>query len=63
MEHERTPNGPTPSVKNETGEYERFTEFMKRLVAVPHDRIKARLDAEREAKKQRLSSRASSEKR
>jgi hypothetical protein len=31
--------------------FNRFTDFMKRLVAVPHSEVKAKLDAERDAKK------------
>jgi hypothetical protein len=31
-------------------EFDRFTGFMKRLVAVPHSEIKAKLDAEKKAK-------------
>ena len=41
---------PKPSAKNESGEFDRFTNFMRRLVAVPHSEIKAKLDAERRAK-------------
>jgi len=40
-----------PSAKNETGDFDRFTEFARRLFAVPHSQIKAKLDAEREAKR------------
>lgn len=39
-----------PSAKNEHGS-DRFTDFMRRLVQVPHSEIKAKLDAEREAKR------------
>jgi hypothetical protein len=55
------PGRPIPSAKNEKGDFTKFTDFMKRLVAVPHSEIKAQLDAERRAKKQpkKLSSRAS----
>jgi len=35
----------------------KFTEFMRRLVSVPHSEIKQKLDAEREAKQ--VASRAS----
>jgi hypothetical protein len=44
-------------------EFDRFSGFMKRLVAVPHAEIKAKLDAEKKAKarksKQASASRAS----
>jgi hypothetical protein len=49
---------PTTSAKNVTGYFGQFTEFMKRLVAVPHSEIKAALDAEKEAKQRRRASRA-----
>ena len=45
------PNRPTSSAKNETGEFDRFTEFTRRLVSVPHAEIKAALDAEKAAKR------------
>ena len=44
-------NLPTTSGKNDTGDFDRFTEFMRRLLSVPHAEIKAKLDAEREAKR------------
>jgi hypothetical protein len=36
--------------KNARGE-DKFTDFMRRLVAVPHSEIKARIEAEKEAKR------------
>jgi hypothetical protein len=45
------PNLPEPPAKIDTGDFDRFTEFVRRLVAVPHTEIKAKLDAEREAKR------------
>jgi hypothetical protein len=45
------PNHPKPSAKNTEGDFDRFTGFMKRLVAVPHSEIKAKLDAEKAAKR------------
>ncbi len=44
------PNLPEPSAKIEQGDFDRFTEFARRLVAVPHAEIKSKLDADREAK-------------
>jgi hypothetical protein len=35
---------------NGNSEFDRFSGFMKRLVAVPHSEIKAKLDAEKKAK-------------
>jgi hypothetical protein len=49
-----------PSAKNVTGDFGKFTSFMRKLVAVPHSEIKAKLDAEKlEKKRKRASSRAS----
>lgn len=42
---------PTDSAKNVTGNSENFVGFMRRLIQVPHSEIKAKLDAEREAKR------------
>jgi hypothetical protein len=44
-------NLPTASAKNVTGDFDRFTEFARRLFAVPHSHIQARLETEREAKR------------
>ena len=44
------PKHPTTSAKNVTGDFGQFTEFMKRLVRVPHSEIKAALDAEKREK-------------
>jgi hypothetical protein len=57
-------NHPKPSAKNVTGDFGKFTNFMQRLVAVPHSEIKAKLDAEKLAKtrKRKAASRASSAK-
>ena len=52
------PQKPNHSAKNEAGDFGKFTDFMKRLVAVPHSEIKAKLDAEKKAKA-RKSKRAS----
>ena len=45
------PNQPTASAKNETGDFDRFTEFTRRILSVPHSEIKAKLDAEKAAKR------------
>jgi hypothetical protein len=53
-------NRPKAPAKNPTGDFGQFTNFVRRLVAVPHSEIKAKLDAEKRAKKRRkASSRAS----
>jgi hypothetical protein len=44
---------PKPSAKNVTGDFGKFANFMQRLVAVPHSEIKAKLDAEKQAKQRR----------
>lgn len=41
---------PSNPAKNVSGDFDKFTNFMRRLVAVPHSEIKAKLDAEKEAK-------------
>ena len=56
------PTRPTQSAKNVTGDFGKFTNFMRRLVAVPHSEIKAQLDAEKRTKQRKRASRASSEK-
>jgi hypothetical protein len=43
-------NLPTASAKNETGDSDRFTDFARRILSVPHSEIKAKLDAEKESK-------------
>jgi hypothetical protein len=53
------PTRPTASAKNETGDFGKFKNFMQRLVAVPHSEIKAKLDAEKRAKKRNRPSKAS----
>jgi hypothetical protein len=54
-------NHPKSPAKNPTGDFGQFTNFMQRLVAVPHSEIKAKLDAEKRAKtrKRKAASRAS----
>jgi hypothetical protein len=46
-------NHPKSPAKNPTGDFDQFTDFMRRLVAVPHSAIKAKLDAEKRAKMRR----------
>jgi hypothetical protein len=59
------PTRPKAPAKNPAGDFDKFTNFMRRLVAVPHSEIKSKLDAEKQAKQRRKSrpsaSRASSE--
>lgn len=50
------PNNPKSPAKNPTGDFGQFTNFMRRLVAVPHSEIKSRLDAEKQAKKRKKAS-------
>jgi hypothetical protein len=47
------PNRPKAPAKNPTGDFDKFTNFMRRLVAVPHSEIKAKLDAEKQEKQRR----------
>jgi len=53
------PTKPKPSAKNVEGDFDKFTNFMQRLVAVPHSEIKAKLDAEKRAKKRKRTSKTS----
>jgi hypothetical protein len=39
------------------GDFAQFTNFMRRLVAVPHSEVKARLEAEKQARKAKRVSR------
>lgn len=42
---------PTNPAKNVTGDSGKFTDFMRKLIQVPHSEIKAKLDAEKKAKR------------
>ena len=42
---------PIPSAKNISGDFDTFTDFARRLMAVPHANIKAKLEAEKAAKR------------
>jgi hypothetical protein len=55
MKAEPKARTPDQSSRNETGDYAQFTDFMRRLVAVPHSQIKAKLEEEKAAKKKRVS--------
>lgn len=44
------PIRPVNPAKNVEGDFGKFTNFMTRLVAVPHSEIKAKLDAEKRRK-------------
>jgi hypothetical protein len=48
---------PSTPAKNVSGDSGKFTDFMRRLMRVPHSEIKAKLEAEKKAK--RTSKRAS----
>jgi hypothetical protein len=45
------PTKPKPSAQHVVGDFDKFTDFMRRLVSVPHSEIKAQLKAEKEAKR------------
>jgi hypothetical protein len=53
------PNHPKSPAKNPTGDFDKFTSFMRRLVAVPHSEIKAKLDAEKREQKRKRTSKPS----
>jgi hypothetical protein len=44
----RRPNSPA---KDAQGDFAQFTDFMRRLVAVPHSKIKETLEAEKASKR------------
>jgi len=44
-------NGPTTRAKDVMGSTAAFTDFTRRILAVPHSEIKAQLDAEKAAKR------------
>lgn len=46
------PTLPEPSAKIETGTFDpKFLNFARRIISVPHSEIKAKLDAEKAAKR------------
>jgi hypothetical protein len=45
------PKKPTLPAKNVEGDFEQFKGFMRKLVSVPHSKIKAELDAEKTRKR------------
>jgi hypothetical protein len=47
---------PVSSAKDVQGDFAQFTDFMRRLVSVPHSKIKAELDKEKREKKAKTSS-------
>jgi hypothetical protein len=42
---------PTSPAKNVEGDFGQFKDFARRILSVPHSKIKAQLDAEKEAKR------------
>jgi hypothetical protein len=43
---------PKPSAKNEPGEYANFENALRKVLSVPHSEIKAKIDSEKQARKQ-----------
>ena len=52
---------PDQSAKNEAGDSDKFKSFVRQVLSVPHSEVKAKLDAEKEEKKRKRASRASSD--
>jgi len=50
MKGEPKASPPPTSAKNETGDFAQFTDFMRRLVAVPRSVIQERLAEEKQSK-------------
>jgi hypothetical protein len=49
-----------PNAKTLSGDFDKFTDFMRKLVQVPHSEIKARIESDREVKRaSKTASRAS----
>ena len=46
---------PISPAKDAQGDFAQFKNFMTRLMAVPHSEVKAKLDAEKRAKKRKKS--------
>jgi hypothetical protein len=44
------PSRPTASAKNETGEFERFTRFVRGIVNVPGSEVKQQIENEKKAR-------------
>jgi hypothetical protein len=44
-------NVKSESAKNVTGDFEKFKDFARQVLSVPHSEIKAQLDAEKAAKR------------
>lgn len=42
---------PKPSARNVIGDFDKFSDFARQILSVPHSEIKAQLDAEKEAKR------------
>jgi hypothetical protein len=53
---------PDQSAKNETGDPDKFKSFVRQVISVPRDQVKAKLDAEKKAKQKKRSSRVASDK-
>jgi hypothetical protein len=51
MKAEPKANSSDSPAKDVQGDFAQFTNFMRRLVAVPHSEVKAKLEAEKKAKR------------
>jgi hypothetical protein len=51
---------PDQSAKNEAGDSDKFKSFVRQVLSVPHSEVKAKLDAEKQAKRQKRASRVAS---
>jgi len=53
---------PKPSARNVTGDFDKFSNFARQILSVPHSEIKAQVHAEKAAKRTpKVSSRVSGE--
>ena len=51
MRYDNSMKVKTQSAKDVTGDFNAYKDFMRKLLSVPHSEIKAKLDAEKEAKR------------
>jgi hypothetical protein len=48
-------NHPRPSAKNESGEYTAFEAALKKVLSVPHSKMKSKIDAKKRKRSKRAS--------
>ena len=51
LRYDNAMNAKSDSAKDVTGDFEKFKDFARQILSVPHSEIKAQLDAEKAAKR------------